>query len=26
MRDRKVKHWPHGERTLNLWGRAILRS
>lgn len=24
--DRAVKHWPHGERTLNLWGRAILRS
>lgn len=26
MYDRPVKHWPHGERTLNLWGRAILRS
>jgi catechol 2,3-dioxygenase-like lactoylglutathione lyase family enzyme len=24
--DRPVKEWPHGERTLNLWGRAILRS
>lgn len=24
--DRPVKHWPHGERTLNYWGRAILRS
>jgi catechol 2,3-dioxygenase-like lactoylglutathione lyase family enzyme len=26
MYDRPVKTWPHGERTLNLWGRAILRS
>ncbi len=26
MYDRPVKHWPHGERTLNQWGRAILRS
>lgn len=26
IRDRPVKHWPHGEQTLNLWGRAILRS
>lgn len=26
IRDRPVKHWPHGERTLNLWGNAILRS
>jgi catechol 2,3-dioxygenase-like lactoylglutathione lyase family enzyme len=26
IHDRPVKHWPHGERTLNLWGRAILRS
>jgi catechol 2,3-dioxygenase-like lactoylglutathione lyase family enzyme len=24
--DRSVVEWPHGERTLNLWGRAILRS
>eukprot|EP01037_Dinobryon_pediforme_P009304 gene9304-9385_t len=24
--DRPVKHWPHAERTLNLWGRGILRS
>ncbi len=24
--DRPVKEWPHGERTLNRWGRAILRS
>ncbi len=24
--DRGVKQWPHEERTLNLWGRAILRS
>ena len=24
--DRGVKEWPHAERTLNLWGRAILRS
>jgi catechol 2,3-dioxygenase len=26
IRDRPAKHWPHGERTLNLWGNAILRS
>jgi catechol 2,3-dioxygenase len=26
IHDRPVKHWPHGERTLNLWGRAILRA
>ena len=26
IRDRPVKHWPHGERTLNLWGNAIMRS
>ncbi len=26
MYDRPVKEWPHEERTLNLWGRAILRS
>jgi catechol 2,3-dioxygenase-like lactoylglutathione lyase family enzyme len=26
MYDRPVKEWPHAERTLNLWGRAILRS
>ena len=26
IHDRPVKHWPHAERTLNLWGRGILRS
>ncbi len=26
MYDRPVKEWPHGERTLNRWGRAIMRS
>jgi catechol 2,3-dioxygenase len=26
VHDRPVKHWPHGERTLNQWGRAILRA
>jgi catechol 2,3-dioxygenase-like lactoylglutathione lyase family enzyme len=26
IHDLPVKHWPHGERTLNYWGRAILRS
>jgi catechol 2,3-dioxygenase-like lactoylglutathione lyase family enzyme len=26
IHDRPVKEWPHGERTLNLWGKAILRS
>ncbi|MBV6489452.1 MAG: hypothetical protein GHHEDOFH_03434 [Pseudorhodoplanes sp.] len=26
MRDRPVRHWPHAERTLNLWGNAIMRS
>jgi catechol-2,3-dioxygenase len=26
IHDRPVKDWPHGERTLNLWGRAILRA
>jgi catechol 2,3-dioxygenase len=26
IHDRPVKHWPHGERTLNQWGRAILRA
>ncbi|MBX9740148.1 MAG: VOC family protein [Beijerinckiaceae bacterium] len=26
VHDRKVKEWPHAERTLNLWGKAILRS
>ncbi len=26
MYDRPVKEWPHAERTLNLWGRGILRS
>jgi catechol 2,3-dioxygenase len=24
--DRPTKEWPHEERTLNLWGPAILRS
>ncbi len=26
IHNREVKHWPHAERTLNLWGRAILRA
>jgi catechol 2,3-dioxygenase len=26
MYDRGVKEWPHCERTLNLWGSAIMRS
>lgn len=26
IHDRPVKHWPHAERTLNLWGRAIMRA
>jgi catechol 2,3-dioxygenase len=26
MYDRPVREWPHCERTLNLWGAAILRS
>jgi catechol-2,3-dioxygenase len=26
IHDRPVKEWPHEERTLNLWGRAIMRS
>jgi len=26
MYDRPIKDWPHAERTLNLWGRAIMRS
>ena len=26
VHDRPVKIWPHGERTLNQWGRAIMRS
>lgn len=26
MRDRPVRHWPHAERTLNLWGNAVMRS
>jgi catechol-2,3-dioxygenase len=26
IHDRPVKEWPHSERTLNLWGRAIMRS
>jgi catechol 2,3-dioxygenase len=26
IHDRPVKDWPHEARTLNLWGKAILRS
>jgi catechol-2,3-dioxygenase len=26
IHDRPVKNWPHAERTLNLWGRGVLRS
>jgi catechol 2,3-dioxygenase len=26
MHDRPVKNWRHEERTLNLWGKAILRA
>lgn len=26
IHDRPVKQWPHAERTLNLWGRAIMRA
>jgi len=26
IHDRPVKDWPHEERTLNLWGPAIMRS
>jgi catechol 2,3-dioxygenase len=26
VHDRPVREWPHAERTLNLWGRAIMRS
>lgn len=26
VHDRPVKIWPHAPRTLNLWGRAIMRS
>jgi catechol 2,3-dioxygenase-like lactoylglutathione lyase family enzyme len=26
IHDRPLKEWPHEERTLNLWGRAIMRS
>ncbi|RJG40590.1 VOC family protein [Mesorhizobium sp. DCY119] len=26
IHDRPVHDWPHAERTLNLWGQAILRS
>jgi catechol 2,3-dioxygenase len=26
IHDRPTKEWPHAERTLNLWGRAIMRS
>ena len=24
--DRPVKEWPHTERTLNLWGKGLLRA
>lgn len=26
IHDRPIREWPHEERTLNLWGKAILRS
>lgn len=26
IHDRPVKQWPHAERTLNLWGRAVMRA
>jgi catechol 2,3-dioxygenase len=26
VHDRPVKEWPHAERTLNRWGRAIMRA
>lgn len=26
IQDRPVKNWPHEERTLNLWGPAIMRA
>jgi catechol 2,3-dioxygenase len=26
IHDRPVKNWPHAERTLNLWGRGVLRA
>jgi catechol-2,3-dioxygenase len=26
IHDRPVKEWPHAERTLNLWGRGLLRA
>jgi len=26
VHDRPVKIWPHGERSLNLWGKAIMRA
>jgi catechol-2,3-dioxygenase len=26
VHDRPVKSWPHCERTLNLWGRGVLRA
>jgi catechol 2,3-dioxygenase len=26
IHDRPVKDWPHAERTLNLWGRGLLRA
>jgi catechol-2,3-dioxygenase len=26
IHDRPLKQWPHAERTLNLWGRGLLRA
>ena len=26
IHDRKVNEWPQSEKTLNLWGKGILRS
>jgi catechol 2,3-dioxygenase len=26
IHDRSLHEWPHEERTLNLWGTAIMRS
>jgi catechol 2,3-dioxygenase-like lactoylglutathione lyase family enzyme len=26
VHDRPVKHWPHEERTVNLWGKGLLRA
>ena len=26
IQDRLIKDWPQEEKTLNLWGKAILRS